>query len=185
MNNQYNKRLERASQQSCLSRHLSRQSGFSLIEALIGFLILSIGMLGIASLQATSLKAGKTSAYNSVAMLKVEELFESMRANPSAAALAVYAATGAGAGSDNGCSGTKNCNETELAADDVYWWKENITAGLPSGVTTSVEAVPAAAPSRLTKVTVTVNWDERNKDAVGSLAKNYSASANICTLVPC
>jgi type IV pilus assembly protein PilV len=181
MNNQKNKRLESKSLQTCFSKH----NGFSMIEALIGFLILSIGMLGIASLQATSLKAGKTSAYNSVAMLKVEELFESMRANPSAAALAAYAAAGAGAGSDNGCSGTKNCNETELAADDVYWWKENITAGLPSGVTTSVEAVPAAAPSRLTKVTVTVNWDERNKDVAGSLAKNYSASANICTLVPC
>jgi type IV pilus assembly protein PilV len=181
MNSQNNKRLENRSQQT----RVSRQGGFSLIEALIGFLILSIGMLGIASLQATSLKAGKTSAYNSVAMLKVEELFESIRANPSAVALAAYAAAGGGAGADNGCSGTKNCNEAELAAEDVYWWKQNITAGLPSGATTSVAVVAAAAPSKLTTVTVTVNWDERDKDAAGSSAKSYFASADICTQVPC
>ena len=83
--------------------HLHKNRGFTLLEALIGFLILSIGMLGIASLQAISLKAGKTSVYGSVAIMKVDELFESMRANPSV--LASYT----GAGSFHGCTAVKIC----------------------------------------------------------------------------
>ena len=92
-----------------------KSQGFTLLEAMIGFFILSIGMLGIASLQGMSLKAGKTSVYGAVASMKVEELFESMRANPES--LSTYAGTGA----NNSCSGTKDCTAVELADDDVRW----------------------------------------------------------------
>ena len=159
--------------------------GFSLLEALIGFMILSIGLLGIASLQAVSLKVGKTSVYGSVAMMKVEELFESMRANSTV--LATYAASGAGAGTVNPCAGAAGCSYANLALDDIYWWKQNLTAGLPSATTTTtnVVVVPAVAPSKMATVTVTISWSERNKDSAGSVAKTYTSSANICTAIPC
>jgi len=161
------------------SKHKSQ--GFTLLEALIGFLILSIGMLGIASLQAISLKAGKTSVYGSVAMMKVEELFESMRANPSALALAAYA----GGGANNGCTGTNECSDVQLAQDDVYWWKQNLKAGLPGAATTAVIYTPATAPSKMATMNITVSWDERDKDSSGSISKSYTTSVNICTVVPC
>jgi type IV pilus assembly protein PilV len=157
--------------------------GFTLLEALIAFMILSIGMLGIASLQAVSLQAGKTSVYGSVAMMKVEELFESMRANP--AVLSTYA----GSGANNACTGTKNCSETELAQDDVYWWKQNLKAGLPGAATSTVTVTPAVAPSRMATVKVDISWSERNKDtsqgAASSVTRTYSATTNICTAIPC
>ena len=149
-------------------------------------MILSIGLLGIASLQATSLKVGKTSVYGSVAMMKAEELFESIRANPSA--LATYAAAGGGPGTASICAGTTGCAPAVLALDDIYWWKQNLTAGLPvaASTTTSVAIVaPAVPPSGLATVTITVNWSERNKDSAGSVVKSYSSSANICTVSPC
>ncbi len=159
--------------------------GFTLLEALIGFLILSIGMLGIASLQAISLKAGKTSVYGSVAMMKVEEIVESMRANP--AALADYAA--AGDGEDKNCTGNnaENCSTEDLAIDDIYWWQQNLTAGLPDVATTTTEIVhtPPTPPSNMATVTVTINWAERNKDAQGSSDKSYAVTAAICVAVPC
>ena len=169
-------------------RNLKLQNcrGFTLLEALIGFLILSIGMLGIASLQAISLKAGKTSVYGSVAMMKVDELFESIRANPSAAALTAYAAAGTGPGINNACTGIKNCTEAELAQDDVFWWQQNLTAGLPgSASTTVVIDIAAVAPSKMATLTITVNWSERNKDAAGSVARTYTSTANICSEIPC
>ena len=168
-------------------RNLKLQNcrGFTLLEALIGFLILSIGMLGIASLQAISLKAGKTSVYGSVAMMKVDELFESMRANPSAVALTAYAAAGAGPGIDHACTGAKNCTEVELAQDDVFWWQQNLTAGLPDTATTTVAVIAAVAPSKMATVTITVNWSERNKDAAGSVPITYTSTANICSEIPC
>jgi type IV pilus assembly protein PilV len=161
------------------SRH--RCKGFTLLEALIGFLILSIGMLGIASLQAISLKAGKTSVYGSVAMMKVDELIESIRANPSAAALAEYT----GAGASNGCTGVIECSDIELAQDDVFRWKQDITVGLPSTATTAIVYTPAVAPSKLATMNITVNWDERDKGSSGSVSKSYTTTINICTVVPC
>jgi len=165
-----------------LNRHqldLSGSRGFTLLEALIGFMILSIGMLGIASLQAISLKAGKTSVYGSVAVMKVEELFESMRANPTA--LSTYA----GGGANNACTGVNVCTDVELAQDDVYWWKENLKAGLPSAVTTAVTVIPAVPPSRMATVTVDLGWQERDKDSSSGVDKTYSTTANICTESPC
>jgi len=160
--------------------HRLKNRGFTLLEALIGFLILSIGMLGIASLQALSLKAGKTSVYGTVANMKVEELFESMRVNPTA--LASYT----GPGVNNSCSGTTLCSPAKLAEDDVYWWKKDLKAGLPNATTTtSVVVTPAVAPSKMAIVKVTVSWKERNQDAAGSINKSYSTTANICTGVPC
>lgn len=163
---------------------MSKNRGFTLMEALIGFLILSIGMLGIASLQAISLKAGKTSVYGSVAMMKVEELFESMRANTGA--LASYAGTGVGA--NKSCS-TNDCDEAALAADDLFWWSQNLKAGLPGAATASVVVVaPAPAPagaSKMATVTIGVSWDERNKEGSGSVSKTYTTTANICTGTPC
>ena len=168
-------------------RNLKLQNcrGFTLLEALIGFLILSIGMLGIASLQAVSLKAGKTSVYGSVAMMKVDELFESIRANPSADALTAYAAAGAGAGINHSCTGTKDCTGAELAQEDIFWWQQNLTAGLPGSATTTVAVIAAVAPSKMATVTITVNWSERNKDAAGSVGKTYTSTANICSEIPC
>ena len=160
---------------------IHKNRGFTLMEALIGFLILTIGMLGIASLQAISLKAGKTTVYSSVAMMKVEELFESMRANPSAAALAAYT----GAGVSHSCSGTNECTDVQLAQDDVFWWEQNLTAGLPGAATTTVTYTAAVAPSRMATVNITVNWKERNKNAAGSIDKSYTTTANICTVIPC
>ncbi len=160
--------------------------GFTLLEALIGFMILSIGMLGIASLQAVSLKAGKTSVYGSVAMMKVDALFESMRVNASADALTAYAAAGAGVGFDHGC-GINTCDKVQLAQEDVFWWKLNLTAGLPDAetTTTSVAVTNAVAPSKMATVTITVKWNERNKDAKGSIDRTYTSIANICSEIPC
>ncbi len=169
-------------------RNLKLQNcrGFTLLEALIGFLILSIGMLGIASLQSISLKAGKTSVYGSVAMMKVEELFESMRANSSADALTAYAAAGAGLGIEHGCTGTNNCTPVELAQEDIFWWKQNLTAGLPDTTTTTVLITAIAPPpSRLVTVRIDINWNERDKDAAGSVARTHTATTSICTQIPC
>ncbi|MFV9615965.1 MAG: type IV pilus modification protein PilV [Gammaproteobacteria bacterium] len=165
---------------------IKKNKGFTLLEALIGFLILSIGMLGIASLQAISLKSGKTSVYGSVAMMKVDELFESMRANPSETALTAYEVAGAGVGIDHGCTGAKDCTEVQLAQEDVFWWKQNLTAGLPDTATTAVSITTIAPPpSRLVTVKIDINWNERDKDADGSVVKTFTATTSICTQIPC
>ena len=169
--------------------HINKCRGFTLLEALIGFMILSIGMLGIASLQAVSLQAGKTSVYGSVAMMKVDELFESMRANSSAAALLAYDTAGDGTGTYNNCSGTIECDVEKLAQDDIYWWKQNLKAGLPGAATTVVTVADTVPASKMQIVTIDITWSERNKDtaegAASSVDKTYTTTASICTEIPC
>ncbi len=155
--------------------------GFTLMEALIGFLILTIGMLGVASLQAFSLKAGKTAVYSSVAMIKVEELFESMRINNSAAALAQYV----GGGTLHNCTGANDCTQVLLAQDDVFLWNQDLSTGLPGTAAAVVAFTAPAAPSRLATMSVTISWQERDKDSTGFVNKSYATTANICTQAPC
>ena len=71
---------------------------------LIALIIMSVGMLGIASLQTMSLKSGHSAALRTVAVMKVDEILESMRSNPTG--LPNYAAGTADMGTDNGCSQT-------------------------------------------------------------------------------
>lgn len=158
---------------------INRNRGFSLIEAIIGFFILSVGMLGIASLQAVSLKASQASVYNSVAMMKVDELFESMRANPTA--INTYAQNGV----FNDCTGSTDCTAVQLAEDDVYWWERNMKAGLPDAATAVVTILPPTPPSSLAEVKIDVSWAERDKSSTGSVNKTYTTTANICTAIPC
>ncbi len=166
--------------------HIQNNRGFTLLEALIGFLILAVGMLGIASLQAISLKAGKTSVYNSVAMMKVDEMFESMRANPSTTALTAYEVVGtsAGVGADKGCT-AGTCTDAELAEEDIFWWKKNLKAGLPDSATAMVEVTDLVLPSLMRTATITIAWQERDKDSEVAADKTYIARTNICTANPC
>jgi len=161
----------------------NRQKGFSLIEALVAFLILSVGMLGIASLQTMSLKSGHSAALRTVAVVKVEEILESMRSNLTA--LPNYAAGTADMGTDNGCSQTTvaaaACTPAQLAQDELFRWKNSLIEALPNNAATtaSVVVVPPAPPQTMTSVVVTVSWSERDLDTGGAANMNYSVAVQM------
>jgi type IV pilus assembly protein PilV len=164
----------------------NRQKGFSLIEALVAFLILSIGMLGIGSLQLISLKAGHTAAFRTVAVIKVEEMFERIRNNPTE--VLNY---GTAVATDNACNdygGLNECTSADLVAYDVFEWEKGLVDSLSAnaGVTTQIDvAAPVPGVQPLAVVTVTVNWQERNTETQTMDTMSYSASADICTTTAC
>lgn len=164
----------------------NRQKGFSLIEALVAFLILSIGMLGIASLQLISLKAGHTAALRTVAVIKVEEMFERIRNNPTE-----VLSYGTAVATDNACNdygGLNECSKEDMVAYDIFEWERGLVDSLTAnaGVTTTiVVAPPVAGTQPLAVVIVTVNWQERNTETQTMDTVNYSATADICTTTAC
>lgn len=150
-----------------------KQSGFSLIEALVAFLIISIGMLGVASLQTMSMKAGHTAAIRAEAVMKADQILESMRGNPTA--LLSYG----GAGADNGCSQTAVaaavCTPTQLALDDTFRWQQS----LPNNLSAGVAITPPVAPETITNIVVTISWSERNVDDGGATNMEYQVTAQM------
>lgn len=171
---------------------VSSQCGFSLIEALVAFLILSIGMLGIASLQLLSLKAGHTASLRTVAVIKIEEMFERIRNNPTVldpAVAGTYVVDDVGTGSDNSCNDYATltiCNKADLASDDIYRWKTDLENSMPPDTTASI-AVVGKTPGTLpvATVTITVNWLERNQEAQTLDTMSHSVSAYICDNTTC
>lgn len=107
----------------------SAQAGFTLIEVLAAFVILSIGLLGIVSLQAVSKASQHQSVQRARAVSLGDEILERIRINP--AGLATYV-TGLGSPLGGGSLGvepspnctTATCSATQLASHDLWLWEQ-------------------------------------------------------------
>jgi len=132
-----------------------RQSGFSLVEVLVALVIMSVGMLGIAGLYVQSLQAGRTSMFRHNAIILASDVADRIRANRQAG-IAYEDADG----SNNGCATGFECNEVEMALNDIFLWKEQADATLPRGDVTVVfdDTVEPWL------YTITVSWDEPQED---------------------
>jgi type IV pilus assembly protein PilV len=133
----------------------SGMSGFSLIEALVAILVLSVGLLGLAGLQTVSLKYNQQSYQKSQAIYLAYDIADRMRANPAATAAGLYDITAAAAppAIATDCT-TALCNSTDMATYDKNKWKTSIANLLASG-TGSV-----ATTGGTTRRTVTLTWTE-------------------------
>ncbi|MDH5425640.1 MAG: type IV pilus modification protein PilV [Gammaproteobacteria bacterium] len=149
--------------------NIKKQAGFNLIEVLLAFLILSIGLLGVAGLQTTAVKASQTAMLKSIAITKVSEMIERIRAN-SAAAITDYELALGTVGIDKGCDTRSatilatQCSPADLASNDLYQWEQSLTnGGLPDNTDTDASIVidDAAVPPI---ATITVYWKERGEN---------------------
>ena len=128
-----------------------RQRGFSLVEVLIALVVMSVGMLGIAGLYVQSLQAGRTSMFRHHAVTLAGDVADRIRANPRAGI--AYA----GFGADNNCvSGGVDCNEAQMAANDILLWDQQAANSLPNGDVT-IQFDDTVLPP---VYTITVAWDE-------------------------
>jgi type IV pilus assembly protein PilV len=123
-------------------RGRAQSAGFSLIEVMISILVLSFGMLGVASLLATSLSGSHTSSLRTQAIVLADDLADRMRANRATAVAAAPNNYGGIAAADNSCRAVHYahlhaapvaCTPAQLAADDLFDWQAQLTAALPQG----------------------------------------------------
>ena len=134
---------------------IAPQWGFTLLEVLIAIVVLSIGLLGLAGLQAAGLRNNNSAYMRTVATQQVSDMADRMRANPAGA----YAGTAGAATADCLAAG---CAPATMAAHDIFEWNTANTALLPSGQGTIV----ASAAAR--RFIITVMWDDARTGAVGT-----------------
>lgn len=107
-----------------------KQRGTTLMEVLIAMLVLSFGMMGMAGVQAVSLRGNQTAYYRTQATTLTTDIVERMRANVVGVEGGAYNDV-AGAATAS-CFTAAGCTSVQMAAQDVLDWEAQITALLPS-----------------------------------------------------
>lgn len=99
-----------------------RQTGFTLIEILVTIVILSIGLLGIAGMQASGLRNNHAAYTKTQATNLAMDMADRIRANPRAARGDTYLYDSAnGMAEDPGCIAA-GCTPAQVAQYDKYQW---------------------------------------------------------------
>ena len=121
--------------------NLVRQTGATLIEALVAILILSFGLMGMAGLQANALAFQKSSWLTHRVADLSNDIGERIRSNPTADSrgayryIQAYSASPVAIPASNGCrqSAAGTCTPIQVANDDLGEWVLKAQAALPSG----------------------------------------------------
>jgi type IV pilus assembly protein PilV len=138
-----------------------REQGITLVESLVALVVLSVGMLGIASLYLTSLKTNRTALIRTHAVNLVNDMGDRIRANARARAAYDLQDAYAGAPALRDCVAVANCSSAELAEDDLARWLEQVRDTLPGGSTAAeVDFTAAAAAGRPDRYRIRVAWRE-------------------------
>lgn len=121
-------RPNRASMMTCLP---TLAGGATLIEILVALLVVAIGLLGMAGLQAVSLRHLQGAYLRTQAGILGGDMLERVMANRQGAVLGAYDET-AGA-LNSGCESLAGCAAAELAGHDIAEWQANLQRILPLG----------------------------------------------------
>jgi type IV pilus assembly protein PilV len=143
------------------------QSGVGLIEVLIAVLVLSIGFLGIAALQARSLSMNNSSMARSVATMDSYSILDAMRAD----------LVNAQSGAYNGTVTANACPTTTgtLANTQLTQWCNQMAAGLGSSASTTGNV---NCTGTLGVCTITVTYDDSKSK---SMAADTSGMQTVTT----
>lgn len=175
-----------------------KSRGFSLIEVMAALIIISVGLLGIAKMQALALASTGTARLRSLAAIEAASLAASMHTDrgywgfvgtktvtvtgttiPDSTLGAVQSCTGAGGARPTPCSATK------MAAEDLQLWAKSLAAVLPNDTATITCNQTGVVP---VTCTIQIQWAEHivnsnnqeataaNATAVTSASSNYTLS---------
>lgn len=146
----------------------SGQHGFTLLEILVAIVVLSIGLLGLAGLQAVSLNNNQIAYFRSIATQQAYDMADRMRAN-----LGTPTTGGVRAGdydnltaitpADPGCL-TSGCSASQMATTDHSQWNTINARLLPGGVGTVTNIGNASFE-------INVSWTE--KTATGTVTRTF------------
>lgn len=133
-------------------RRQSFEHGVSLLEVLIAVVVLSIGLLGLAGLQLSSLRNTQSAAERSAVIMHVYSIAEAMRADRNSTQ---------GGGFNIGVAASSPTG-TSFAELQIVAWRGRIAADLGSTASGGVACVNTNVTPTFVAIncTVTINWDD-------------------------
>jgi type IV pilus assembly protein PilV len=168
-------------------------AGFSLVEVLVALIVISIGLLGIAKLQAVALSSTNTGGKRALAAIQAASLASSMHAdraywclaatlNCSGPAPATATITGATVSSPSdarltsgiNCWTSRPCTPVQMASYDLTTWATSVQTMLPSY--TATIACPLPPANYPLTCTITLTWTE-NTVAANTQGNNGGGAA--------
>lgn len=138
------------------------ERGISLVESLVALVVMSVGMLGIASLYITSLQTGRSALIRSQAVTLVNDMAERIRAN--ALGRGAYKLSDYASGPQDACSGASNCTPQALASSDLARWLASFQRVLPTSAVGNVQFVGGVG-AQPDQYQVSVSWTEAGEVA--------------------
>lgn len=169
---------------------LARHAGFSMLEVLIALIVISLGLLGIAGMQAAAINNTGIARSRSLGAIAADSMAAAMHANVaywsnlSAVNNNTWTVNAGGVTSVNNspsltqttdCS-TANCTATAMAAYDTTQWGSGMLATLPGG--SGQIACTAATSNSPASCTITVSWLEKlSKVNSTNMAASATATA--------
>ena len=133
----------------------SKSRGFTLIEVMVALVIFSIGLLGLASLQGTSLQQNHGAYMRTQATYAAYDILDRMRANKNEATNYDVGTGTFGAPSPLCNSASDTCSQAEIRNADRYFWKEGLKTLLPLGD----GSIATTSLGGRIEVTIRVLWD--------------------------
>lgn len=140
-----------------------RQQGLSLIEVLIAALILAIGLLGIAAMQAVTLRNSQSAFDRTQAVVLSYSMFDAMRANAAAARAGGYTLGRTCAVPSAG---------TTLVSRDQAQWLQSLRDTMGETACGTIGACAANV------CTITVEWND-SRATGGETAKTLTTTSRI------
>ena len=148
---------------ACLTRPTPR--GVSLVEVLVAILVTTVGLLGVAALDALALRGHQQSVHLTTAALRARELADRIHANPVAAQHGQYVFNATPA-SPPDCLAA-SCTPAELAQFDFAEWNTTNALVLPAGSgTISLDAVTGVH-------TITLTWTDGGEAGAESQSLSF------------
>ncbi len=166
---------------------VSDEHGFSLVEILVALIVMSVGLLGIAKMQAVALSSTSVASQRSLAALEAAGLAAAMHANRgywgSAAAALKFEVKGGtvtpmpAAFAD--CSAVATCTPAVMATYDLQQWATSLqTEALLPNYDATIDCTTISTPR---SCTITIKWSEKsvalNSNAEG-LAESTTSAIN-------
>ncbi len=137
-------------------------AGFTLVEVMVALVIFTVSLLGLAGLQASSLRNTQLAYVNTVATQLAYDMGERIRANREGAEAGNYNIDNINnpVSAPSADCYASSCSAAEIALTDAYEWLSAIVAELPSGKGQVVENAGV--------YTITIMWDQERKGATGT-----------------